>query len=253
MTGPGETRADTIVRLRRRMAEIPARSDNSPRLLAVLAPDRTATDRPSHSAASTLRTLPTPAPISQLIPHHGLVRGSIVQVSGASALRAGLVASVTGSGGWAALIGVPRFGLLAATEMGADLKRCAVVPDPGPDPIAVAAVLVDGIDLVVLSLAGTDVPPSRARAVTARARRTGAVLVVTDGHWPTVDLHLDARVAGYRGLGAAGGRITGIDLTVEVRARGQQPRRADVAVTGQSGGVAWDAMHGDPSVLRAAL
>ncbi|WP_139281950.1 hypothetical protein [Rhodococcus zopfii] len=127
------------------------------------------------------------------------------------------------------------------------------MPDPGPDPIAVAAVLVDGIDLVVLSLAGTDVPPSRARAVTARARRTGAVLVVTDGHWPTVDLHLDARVAGYRGLGAAGGRITGIDLTVEVRARGQQPRRADVAVTGQSGGVAWDAMHGDPSVLRAAL
>ena len=253
MTGPVESKADTIVRLRRRMAEIPARSDTSPRpSLAVFAPDRPSADRPPQAPAPTPRTLPAPAPIAQLLPHRGLVSGSIVQLSGATALHAGLVASVTESGGWAALIGTPRVGLLAATEMGANLQRCAIVPDPGPDPIAVAAVLVDGIDLVVLSLAGADVPPSRARAIPARARRTGAILVVTDGHWPTVDLHLDARVAGYRGLGAAGGRITGVDLTVEARARGHQPRRADVEITGRAGGVTWVATQDDSVPLKVA-
>ncbi|WQB72188.1 hypothetical protein SCD75_02690 [Prescottella equi] len=72
-----------------------------------------------------------------------------------------------------------------------------------------AAVVVDGIDLVLLSLGGTDVPPSRARSVDARVRRNGAVLIVTDGRWPSVDLRLDARVLGYRGLDAGRGRITG--------------------------------------------
>ncbi len=78
-------------------------------------------------------------------------------------------------------------------------------------PLAVAAVLLDGLDLVVLSLGGASIPPSRARAVSARTRNNGAVLVVADGSWPTVDLNLDARVAGYRGGlgGGDGGRITG--------------------------------------------
>lgn len=44
--------------------------------------------------------------------------------------------------------------------------------------------LADGVDLVVLSLGGVDVPPSRARAVAARARKNGTILAVTDGRWP---------------------------------------------------------------------
>lgn len=45
---------------------------------------------------------------------------------------------------------------------GADLSRLAVIPDPGTDPVEVAAVLVDGMDLVVLGLGGRRVPPTRA-------------------------------------------------------------------------------------------
>ena len=58
--------------------------------------------------------------------------------------------------------------------MGADLSRLAVIPDPGADPVEVAAVLMDGMDLVVLGLGGRSVPPTRARAVTARAGRRAA-------------------------------------------------------------------------------
>ena len=67
--------------------------------------------------------------------------------------------------------------------MGADLSRLAVIPDPGADPVEVAAVLMDGMDLVVLGLGGRSVPATRARAVVARARQKGCTLLVTGGDW----------------------------------------------------------------------
>ncbi|OUS97452.1 hypothetical protein CA951_03155 [Rhodococcus sp. NCIMB 12038] len=234
-------------RLRQRMAEIPARSAGPVRpSLAAL----TCTDAQSESGEveldalkrvepSPIRALPVPPPIADLLPHRGLARGSTIRVDGVASLRAGLIATVTAAGGWAAVVGSPDLGLLAAAEMGADLSRCAVIEEPGPDPVAVAAVLVDGIDLILVSLAGADVPPSRARAVTARARRNGAVLAFTGGRWPATDVHLDARVAGYRGLEPGYGRITGIDLDVQVTTRGGHPRHRTVTLSGRGGHVDW--------------
>lgn len=233
--GPAvDPRADRIEKLRRCMDAIPARSAGPPRLTPVepAAPD------PARSTPSSLRTLPLPAPLAQLLPHGGLVRGSVVQIAGAASLKAGLIASVTGAGGWAAVVGCPDLGLLAAAEMGADLSRCAVIPNPGEDPVAIAAVLVDGLDLVVLSLGDFNAPPSRVRAVTARARRNGTVLVV-DGQWPNVDLRLSAKVSRYQGLGRAHGRVTGIGLDVEATPRGQLPRRTQVTVSGIPGAAVW--------------
>lgn len=255
-----ESRAATIEHLRRRMAEIPARSAGPTRpslaALTCTAPVSDAGEPDSEQRpATSLRTLPVPRPLADLLPHGGLVRGSIVEVSGVASLQAGLLASVTGSGGWAALVGRPSLGLLAAAEMGADLRRCAVVSDLGSsDPVEVAAVLVDGVDLVVLSLGGVDVPPSRARAVAARIRKNDSVLVVTEGRWPTIDLRLDARVAGYEGLEEGYGRIMGISLDVEATARGRQTRRARIDVRGGQGTVAWTtAEHrAAPGALKVA-
>lgn len=50
-------------------------------------------------------------------PRGGLARGSVVSVDGRSTVLISLLASVTGSGKHAAIIGLPRLGLLAATEM----------------------------------------------------------------------------------------------------------------------------------------
>lgn len=83
-------------------------------------------------------------------------------------------------------------------------------------------------------------------------RRNGTVLVVTDGRWPTVDLQLDARAAGYHGLGAGYGRISGYDLDIQARTRGHQPRHATIAGTGQSGGVSWTAREAGAVALRSA-
>jgi len=142
-------------------------------------------------------------------------------LSGARSLLLSMVAAVTAAGGNAAIVGQPDIGLLAAAEMGADLSRLAVIPDPGTDPVEVAAVLIDGMDLVVLGLGGRLVPHTRARAVVARARHKGCTLLVTDGDWQGAPTRLQARVCGYeitagsRGTPVCGfGRISGVRLQV---------------------------------------
>lgn len=146
-----------------------------------------------------------------------LPRGTVAVLSGARSMLLRMVASVTADGGNAAIVGQPDIGLLAAVEMGADLSRIAVIPDPGNDPVEVAAVLVDGMDLVVLGLGGRRVSRTRARAVVARARQKGCTVLVTDGDWEGASTRLEARVCGYEfaaGSSPGFGRISGVRLQI---------------------------------------
>ena len=138
-------------------------------------------------------------------------------LSGARSLPLSMVAAVTAAGGHAAIVGQPDVGLLAAVEMGADLSRLAVIPEPGADPVEVAAVLMDGMDLIVLGLGGRSVPATRARAVVARARQKGCTLLVTDGDWQGASARLEARVSGYEMTGGSGGGHTGCGRISRVR------------------------------------
>ena len=242
--GAGMSRQDRLAELRSRMASIPARGDGHvmssvPLGVAVgEAAEGVVGDR-----ADKAGILPVPAGIAELLPQGGLVRGTVVSVSGAASLLVGLVATVTASGGHVAVVGKPQLGVLAAYEMGAQLERLAFVPDPGPDPVEVAAVLLDGMDLVILGLAGASVPPSRARAVVARARSKGSTLVVTDGHWDGVEVRLEAQVNGYGGFGcgrALGrGRLESLSLAVRARGRSFQPRTTRLDICSAAGRVEW--------------
>lgn len=161
--------------------------------------------------------------------------------TGTGTLLAGLLAAVTGAGGHAAAVGLPRLGLLAAAEMGARLDRLALIPDAGRDAAEVAAVLLDGMDVVVLDLGGATVPAARARVLAAKARGKKAVLLVTGGSWPVPDLSLKTRVTGYSGLGAGSGRIRSIGLDIEVRAEAGAPRRSRLIARSRGGRVEWTA------------
>jgi hypothetical protein len=175
--------------------------------------------------------LPLPESQAELQP---MPRGTVAVLSGARSLPLSMVAAVTAAGGHVAIVGQPDVGLLAAVEMGADLSRIAVIPEPGADPVEVAAVLMDGMDLVVLDLGGRSVPAGRARAVVARARQKGCTLLVTGGDWQGASTRLDARVCGYEITGAdwghhplAGGgtptpgcgRISRVRLAMRARGR----------------------------------
>ncbi|MFD4181298.1 hypothetical protein [Rhodococcus sp. NPDC058514] len=237
----GLSRQDRLEQLRRRMAAVPARGESVAARPVVSQPaESSGLPRP---AGSSPDVLPVPPALASLLPRGGLARGSVVSVAGAGSLLLGLLASVTEAGGHAAVIGLPRLGLLAATEMGAELGRLALIPDPGPDPVEVAAVLLDGLDLVVLGLGGLAVPPSRARAVVARARSKGSTLVVTGGHWDGAEIRLEATVCGYDGMGQGAelgrGRLRALRLAVSARGRAFQPRTTRLDLRPVRGRVEW--------------
>lgn len=239
---------ERVEHLRRRMAAVPSRGETrsvsyqgtSPSPVQDVDPARENEDRQPSPAKAVLTV---PHALADLLPHGGLARGSVTAISGAGSLMLGLVASVTASGGHVAVVGQPRFGLLAAAEMGADLNRLAVVPDPGDDPVEVAAILLDGLDLVVLGLGGRSVPPTRARAVVARARSKGASLMVADGHWDGVDLRLDAVVRGVVGVGtgdqAGRGRLRSLQLEVRAHGKAMRPRSTCFDLRSERGRIEW--------------
>ncbi len=228
----------TVEELRRRMAAIPGRGE-------------TAAERIPVAGELRREPLAVPPALAALLPEGGLVKGSVVAYSGASSLLAGLLASVTEDGGHAAVVGVPRLGLLAAVEMGAQLERLAVIADPGADPVEVAAVLLDGLDLVVLGLDGVAVPPARARVIAARARNRGATLVVANGGWNNPSLRLDTRIAGYAGLGAGRGRLRSVCLEVDVRGKAGPPSHGRIAMRATAGRVEWVPLGAPVSVSES--
>src|SRR6201986_5684423 len=214
---PHQDRAEQLKQLRRQMASVSGKV-GTPRRGHVhedapvddLLPDSEARLPVSPLLASVLPAL--------------LPGGTVAVLSGARSLPLSMVAAVTAAGGNAAIVGQPDIGLLAAVEMGADLSRLAVIPDPGTDPVEVAAVLMDGMDLVVLALGGRSVPLTRARAVVARAHHKGCTLLVTGGDWQGASIRLKARVCGYETTaGTPGfGRISKVRLQISgVCARGR--------------------------------
>ena len=204
-------RAEQVEHLRRKMAAISGKVGKGRR-----------GELPSNDVLPESESL---LPLPESLPT-ALPRGTVAVLSGARSLLLSMVAAVTAAGGHAAIVGQPDAGLLAAVEMGADLSRLAVIPEPGADPVEVAAVLMDGMDLVVLGLAGRSVPATRARAVVARARQKGCTLLVTGGDWHGASARLEARVSGYEMTGGSGGRPTSgcgriSRVRLDMRARGR--------------------------------
>jgi len=215
-------RAEQVEHLRRRIAAVSSKVGGGRRGAAA------STDQLLDS--ETL--LPMPGSVADVL-SKPLPRGTVAVLSGARSLPLSMVAAVTAEGGHAAIVGQPDVGLMAAVEMGADLSRIAVIPEPGADPVEVAAVLMDGMDLVVLGLGGRSVPAGRARAVMARARQKGCTLLITNGDWQGASARLEARVCGYdiTGRGRPGfGRIGKVRLDLSVNGRIARGRSRPTAV-----------------------
>ena len=179
-------------------------------------------------ATADTRLLEVPGALGGLFPDGGVRRGSTVVIgtgSGGSSVALVLAAAVTSGGSWAAAVGLPSLGLVAASELGVRLERLALVPHPGAQWTIVVAALLDGVDLLILA------PPVRvrgadARRLAARARERGVVMVVLDGAtssgfgWPEPpDIKLTAIRSAWDGLGAGHGHL--------------KSRRVDVRLTGR--------------------
>ncbi|ADJ49166.1 hypothetical protein AMES_7341 [Amycolatopsis mediterranei S699] len=176
--------------------------------------------------------------LAGLLPGGGLRRGSTIAVRGGTSLVLALLAAATRTGSWAAVTGLPQLGLAAAAELGVDLERLALVPEPGAELVAVVSALVDGFDVVVLGPAR--VQPQVARRLAGRVRNRGTVLL-TAGSWPGADLEL--RVSGRRwhGLTQDGhGHLRARKVVATSRGRGAAARPSSVGLLlpGPEGAVA---------------
>ncbi|WP_066905380.1 hypothetical protein [Millisia brevis] len=210
------------------------------RLVAMSSPDRPG----GASADGRLRSrahgsLPAPAGMESIFPRGVVDRGSVLSIAGAGSVLLGVLAAATAADAHVAIVGMPALSMLRLVELGGVVDRIAVIPDPGPDPVRIAAVLLDGIDVVVLHLGGMAVPPTRARAVTARVRAKDALLVVVDGSWPGTDLRLESRVVGYRGVASGHGRLRSIEIAVAVDDRSHRRTESRLSVESLAGEERW--------------
>lgn len=223
------------------MADVPGALEEAARRVQPLVP-------------ASERTLPVLSLLAELLPDRGLRRGSTVAVhggTGATSLALALLAGPTSAGSWAAVVGVPDLGVLAASELGVDLGRLAVVPSPGERWASVAAALLASLDLVVVR---PPAPPRAgdARRLLARARHGGAVLVAL-GPWPDgPDLRLEIVSAHWSGTGDGSGRLTGRRVELDVHARRSgAARRAQLWLPGPTGALAameGEGLHGEPGI-----
>ena len=191
------------------------------------------------------RLLPVLPALEPLLPSGGLRRGSVVAVTGSTSLALALVAAASADGSWAAAVGMPDLGPVAAAELGVVLERFALVPAPaaggGPGGWAgVVAALLDALDVVVVR-PGRHVRPGDARRLVARARERGSVLVAAGGGgWEAADVRLTVDRAEWHGLGEGCGRLRARRVEVDAGGRGPaaRPRRVALWLPHRDGGVA---------------
>lgn len=132
----GLNKAQQLDALRRRMATIPGRGEHAP--VDSDAPPQSNAVEPSilsavgernaftgSLASKNLGTIPTPLPVGDLLPRGALARGTALSVTGSGSILIALVAAASAAGHHVAVVGLPRFGVLAVHEHGGDLSRVA--------------------------------------------------------------------------------------------------------------------------------
>lgn len=211
-----------------------------------------------------------PGALAGLVPG-GVRRGEAVALPGSAGgsaavdyLTLALLAEALRQGLWCAAVGAPELGGAAlagllggpAVREGA-LQRLLVVAEPGEQWAEAAAVLADGVDLLLVAPPGA-VSAQVARRLDARlrqgvadaARHRAALLVL--GAWPSARTVLRVRRLGWTGLGEGTGHLAGgrVEVTAEDRAR--RVRSVRVWLPGEDGAVLPLAGDGQAGGERAA-
>ncbi len=167
--------------------------------------------------------------LADLLPEGRIRAGSVVAVrgsTGATSLALLTVARSAMQGSWVAVVGIADLGIEAASELGLPLERVVLISRPTSRWVEAVAVLLRGVDVVVLS------PPGRcsardARRMAAIARERGSLLVVTRGagydddwSWPVpADVTLEALSSRWGGLDEGHGTLCSREIAVRVFGR----------------------------------
>jgi hypothetical protein len=204
---------------------------SSARSIAALDPGRSVVEQLRERVAAMERrpagepvaTLPG---LADLVPLHA---GSTYAVDSAS-LALALAAGASQAGEWVGFAGCADFGAEAAAELGIELSRTVLVPDPGEHWLEVTAALVDVLRVVVLRPPAS-VDERTAGVLDSRLRTRSAVLVV-HGHWPRATARIGVEESRWTGPGSGAGELQERRARVAVHRGARPPERADLAWPG---------------------
>jgi len=173
--------------------------------------------------------VPTHPALAELLQ---LRTGGAYEVDSAS-LAMTLLSAPSAEGSWAAVIGADDFGVEAAAELGVDLTRTVLVPDPGEHWLEATAALVDVVSVVLLR-PPPGVDERTAGRIGARLRKRSAILIAW-GRWPGAEARLSVESSAWAGTDQGHGRIKQRRVVVSV-ARGSAPaRRVELELVPGSG------------------
>jgi hypothetical protein len=200
---------------------------SSARSVASLDPGRPVVEQLRERVAAMERRpagqpVPTLPGLADLVQLHA---GSTYAVDSA-ALALALAAGASRAGEWVGFAGCADFGAEAASELGIELSRTVLVPDPGEHWLEVTAALVDVLRVVVLRPPAS-VDERTAGILDSRLRTRSAVLVV-HGHWPRVTARIGVEQSGWTGATAGGGELRERHARVVVHRGARPPQRGDL-------------------------
>jgi hypothetical protein len=141
-------------------------------------------------------------------------------------LALALAAGASRAGEWVGFAGCPDFGVEAAAELGFELSRTVLVPDPGEHWLEVTAALVDVLRVVVLRPPAS-VDERAAGHLDARLRRRSSMLVV-HGDWPRVESRLSVEESSWSGPVLGEGQLQERRTRVVVHRGARPPQRAEL-------------------------
>lgn len=167
--------------------------------------------------------LPVPDSISALLPRGGLPRRAVAIFQEQPLLVAELLTHVTAQGGYAAVIGWKDFAYAGVTDSGGVCENLIVIPDPGIEPLNVAAVLCEGLDLVVYRGPKIMLSASRARPLLGKLRKGTAALMMVGTEVASPALMVESEIINYLGIGPGRGRIRGVEMNIRATGKGQAP------------------------------
>ncbi len=202
-----------------------------PTTFAALDPGRSVVEQLRERVAAMERKpaaepVPTLPGLADIVPLHA---GATYGVDSAS-LALALAAGASRAGEWVGFAGCSDFGAEAAAELGIELSRTVLVPDPGEHWLEVTAALVDVLRVVVLRPPAS-VSERTASILDSRLRTRSAVLVV-HGSWPRVDARLSTETSAWSGPGRGAGRLEGRRIRVAVHRGARPPQHADLTWPG---------------------
>ena len=215
----------TIASLRQKMRQIEAKS--------------AAVGEGASQIKESVRVAPMPQWLAGHLPGGGVARGQATQISDCPAVLVDVLAHLTAQGMCVAVVDYPRLAIAAVAAAGG-VERRVLVPGSAPHTAAVLGTLIEGMDVVLFAAGGQGgqsvqsvqgargmqrgaVPPTFARPVEARLRKSECALLVCGRAWPQARMHVELQVCGVLGLRRGSGRIRAVEVEGRVWGKAQPP------------------------------